>query len=144
MKKFLQNKLLKKQYRKGESIKESTLTAYIIRGNRQLKKRVMKASKKFRVGRDTYIIKENAIFHKVINGKLKSVIHYREGNPNPYDLESEHNYGLSSDELSKVYAEDVYRILMKSLQENKYIYIGFLVLVSTAIAFLNLIHVWYI
>lgn len=66
---------------------DKEFTAYIIRGNRQVIEREVKASRKFKIGDDTYIIKSDCIFLKKINGVLKSISVYRESNPNPYNFE---------------------------------------------------------
>jgi len=66
---------------------DKEFTAYIVRGNRQIIEREVKASRKFKIGDDTYIIKSNCIFLKKINGILKSISIYRESNPNPYNFE---------------------------------------------------------
>lgn len=72
--------------KKDESL-DKEFTAYIIRGNRQVIEREVKASRRFKIGDDTYIIKSNCIFLKKINGILKSISVYREGNPNPYNFD---------------------------------------------------------
>lgn len=66
---------------------DKEFTAIILRGNRQVIEREVKASRKFKIGEDTYIIKSDCIFLKKINGVLKSISVYREGNPNPYGFE---------------------------------------------------------
>ena len=72
--------------KKEESL-DKEFTAYIIRGNRQVIEREVKASRKFKIGDETYIIKSDCIFLKKVNGKLKSISVYREGNPNPYNFD---------------------------------------------------------
>ena len=73
---------------------DKEFTAFIIRGNRQIIEREVKASKRFKIGDDTYIIKSDCIFLKKIEGNLKSISVYREGNPNPYnfDIAKENTY----------------------------------------------------
>lgn len=72
--------------KKDESL-DKEFTAYIIRGNRQVIEREVKASRKFKIGDETYIIKSDCIFLKKVNGMLKSISVYREGNPNPYSFD---------------------------------------------------------
>lgn len=79
--------------KKEESL-DKEFTAFIIRGNRQVIEREVKASRRFKIGDDTYIIKSDCIFLKKVDGILKSISVYREGNPNPYgfDIAQENLY----------------------------------------------------
>lgn len=73
--------------RKQNESLDKEFIAYIIRGNRQVIEREVKASRKFKIGDDTYIIKSDCIFLKKIENVLKSISVYREGNPNPYSFD---------------------------------------------------------
>ena len=76
---------MKNKEKESESL-DKEFTALIVRGNRQVIEREVKASRKFKIGDDTYIIKSECIFLKRVNGILKSISIYREGNPNPYNF----------------------------------------------------------
>jgi hypothetical protein len=93
-----------------------------MRGNRQILERLVKASKRFRIERDTYIIKSNAIFTKIEDGKLKSVVYYSEGNPNPHDFIGE-NTGLDKKFFNRLFGEDLYFILVKLMNDKKWLYL---------------------
>lgn len=73
--------------RKQNESLDKEFIAYIIRGNRQIIEREVKASRRFKIGDDTYIIKSDCIFLKKIEGNLKAISVYREGNPNPYNFD---------------------------------------------------------
>lgn len=73
--------------KKNDESLDKEFIAIIIRGNRQVIEREVKASRKFKIGDDTYIIKSECIFLKKIEGVLKSISVYREGNPNPYSFD---------------------------------------------------------
>lgn len=114
----------KKRYKEKykSDLPEKSFIAYIIKGNRQIIKRDVTASKRFRVDDDTYIVKDECIFYKNIDGKLQSVSYYREGNPNPYTFKSI-NTGLTNEELDRFYAEDFYNIIVDIQPENRGLYI---------------------
>lgn len=115
----------KKKIDKDE-IKEKSFVAYIIKGNRQVIKREVVASKRFRVDDDTYIVKDSCIFYKNIDGILRSVSYYREGNPNPYIFKFK-NRGISEtdedNELNEFYEKDFYNILAKIKPFSRVVYI---------------------
>jgi hypothetical protein len=123
--------------------KENFLTAYIIKGNRQERIRYIKASKRFREGPDTYIIKPNCTFTKVIDGKLKAVSYYTEGNPNPYDFNGK-NEGLEYDEFDRIYGEDLYDMLVKLQSDKKTFYLIALYVFVLIFSLLTLISVAFI
>lgn len=110
----------RKKY-KPDTTPERTFTAYIVKGNRQIIERQVTASKKFKVEEETYIIRDDCIFLKNIDGILRSVSYYREGNPNPYDFVIE-NIGISPDDLDRFYAEDFYSIIVNIRPDMKTIY----------------------
>jgi hypothetical protein len=101
---------------------EQTFTAYIVKGNRQVVKREVIASKRFRVDEETYFIKPDCIFLKNIDGVLKSVSYYKEGNPNPYSFEGV-NDGITPAELDRVFAEDFYHIVTNLQPMNRMMYV---------------------
>jgi len=101
---------------------EQTFTAYIFKGNRQVVKRTVIASKRFKVDDETYVIKPNCIFLKNVDGFLRPVSYYREGNPNPYDFTT-NNSGLTAVELDRLYAEDFYHIVTALQPENRMKYV---------------------
>ena len=105
---------------------EQTFTAFIIKGNRQVIRREVTASKRFRVDEETYIIRPECIFLKNVDGVLRSVSYYREGNPNPYNFKDE-NLGIKPDELDRIFAEDFYHIVTNLQPENRMKYILFVV-----------------
>jgi len=113
-------KQAKEQYK--SDIPEKSFTAYIIKGNRQIIKREITASKRFKVEDDTYRVKDDCIFYKNIEGKFQSVSYYREGNPNPYNFKGT-NIGIGSEELDRFFAEDFYNIIVAIQPENRAIYI---------------------
>jgi hypothetical protein len=108
---------------------EQTFTAFIVKGNRQIVKREVIASKRFRVDEETYLIKPECIFLKNINGVLKSVSYYREGNPNPYTFEGE-NEGIKAEELDRVFAEDFYHIITNLQPKNRMIYLLLIAIIN--------------
>ena len=118
---------------------ENYLIAYIIRGNRQAIKVLVKASRRFKVGLDTYIIKSDCIFTKIIDGKLASVSYYSEGNPNPYNFEQKVNDGLTYAEFDVIYGEDLYDILVKIQSDKKMFYLLLLNVFVFTIAIITLI-----
>lgn len=108
---------------------EQTFTAYIVKGNRQIVKREVIASKRFRVDEETYLIKPECIFLKNVNGILRSISYYREGNPNPYGF-MEINLGVSSNELDRLFAEDFYHIITNLQPKNRMVYLLLLAVVN--------------
>jgi hypothetical protein len=93
-----------------------------VKGNRQVVKREVIASKRFRVDEETYFIKPDCIFLKNIDGVLKSVSYYKEGNPNPYSFEGV-NDGITPAELDRVFAEDFYHIVTNLQPMNRMMYV---------------------
>ncbi len=122
----------KKDYSPDEAY-EQTFIAHIIKGNRQIVKREVIASKRFRVDEETYLIKPECIFLKNIDGLLRSVSYYREGNPNPYDFKTE-NIGISPKDLDRLFAEDFFHIVTNLQPESRMRYILFVVAINTALS----------
>jgi len=130
LKKF-RERFNKRKYQ-AEDVQDQSFTAFIIRGNRQVVRREVVASKRFMVDEDTYIIKPQCIFLKNVEGVLQSVSYYREGNPNPYDFQQV-NLGLKSQELDRLFAEDFFTIITDLNLESKAIYLLLLVLLNTGL-----------
>ena len=105
---------------KGD-VTEKTFVAYVVKGNRQIIRRDIQASKRFRVDANTYFVRDECIFYKNIDGRLKSVAYYRENNPNPYNFKGD-NKGLTKEELDKFFAEDLFHIVNDIQPENRNIY----------------------
>lgn len=122
----------KKTYSPDE-VPEQTFTAYIIKGNRQVARREVTASKRFRVDEETYYIKPECIFLKNIDGFLRSVSYYREGNPNPYDFKKD-NTGLTAKELDRIFAEDFFFIVTDLRPDTRMKYVLFVCAINTALA----------
>ena len=122
----------KEPYSPDEAV-EQTFTAHIVKGNRQVIKREVVASKRFRVDEETYFIRPECIFLKNIDGELRSVSYYREGNPNPYGFDKE-NVGVTPDELDRIFAEDFYHIVTNLQPENRMKYILFVVAATLAMS----------
>ena len=122
---------------KGD-VTEKTFIAYIVKGNRQIIRREIIASKRFRVEDNTYYIRDQCIFYKNIDGKLKSVSYYRENNPNPYNFKTE-NVGLTADELDEFFAEDLFHIINDIEPENRSIYILMITIFNLAICLLFMV-----
>ena len=126
---------------------EQTFTAYIVLGNRQVVRREVVASKRFRVDEETYLIKPECIFLKNVDGHLRSVSYYREGNPNPYSFVTK-NEGVKADELDRIFAEDFFHIITSLQPENRMKYILFVVssTLGLTIAFVTMmilkVYVW--
>lgn len=112
-----------------DDVPEQTFTAYIIKGNRQIVKREVIASKRFRVDEETYLIRPESIFLKNVDGILRSVSYYREGNPNPYTFEGE-NAGIKPEELDRVFAEDFYHIITNLQPKNRMVYLFILAILD--------------
>jgi hypothetical protein len=111
---------------------EKTFTAYIVKGNRQVVSRMVTASKRFRVEEDTYVIRENCIFLKMIEGKMQSVAYYREGNPNPYDFKTL-NQGLTPNELDRMYADDFFHIVTDMSVTNRMLYVLIIAIINMSL-----------
>jgi hypothetical protein len=118
--------------------KENFLKCKIIRGNRQVKEVNVKASKRFRVGIDTYIIKSDCIRTKISGSRLESVIYYSEGNPNPHNFR-EKNIGLKPDDFNKIYGSDLYDMLVKIQSDKKAFYLIMLYIFVLAFSVISLI-----
>lgn len=123
---------MSKKY-KPSVTEERSFTAYIIKGNRQVIEREVVASKRFRVHEESYIIKPDCIFRKNINGILRSVSYYRQGNPNPYDFEKD-NIGIKDEELDRFYAEDFFNIVVNIQPDRKTIYMLLLIICNFALS----------
>jgi hypothetical protein len=108
---------------------EQTFIAHIVKGNRQVVRREVVASKRFRVDEETYLIRPESIFLKNIDGQLKSVSYYREGNPNPYNFEDV-NLGVSPAELDRIFAEDFYHIVTNLQPLNRMLYVLAVVIIA--------------
>lgn len=122
----------KKKYQ-PDDYPEQTFTAFIVKGNRQVARREVVASKRFRVDEETYLIKPECIFLKNIDGQLRSISIYREGNPNPYDFRTE-NLGINAKELDRIFAEDFFHIVTDLQPENRMKYILFVVAVTLGLS----------
>jgi hypothetical protein len=123
----------KKDY-SPDDVQEQTFTAFIIKGNRQVVRREVIASKRFRVDDETYLIKPDCIFLKNIDGAIHSISVYREGNPNPYNFQ-EDNIGIKAKELDRVFAEDFFHIITALQPENRLKYVLLIVAVNVALSF---------
>jgi hypothetical protein len=132
-----------KNSRTKKTTKDNYFTAYIMRGNRQMLKVNVKASKRFIVNQDTYIIKKSCIFTRINNGKLESVAFYSEGNPNPYDFKKV-NDGLSYEEFNILYGEDLYDMLVKLQRNMKMFYLFMLYIFVLIMSFIVLISVFFV
>jgi hypothetical protein len=133
---------MKKREKQIEEYKEKTFIAYIIKGNRQIIKREIIASKKFVVDGLTYIVNSDCIFLKNIDGIIKSVCYYRENNPNPYKFKTD-NKGISSIDFDNFYSEDFHNIIVKLKPQDKSIYILMVVIVTLVLSVILTIQgVW--
>jgi hypothetical protein len=112
-----------------DDVVEQTFIAHIVKGNRQVVRREVVASKRFRVDEETYLIRPESIFLKNIDGQLKSVSYYREGNPNPYNFEDV-NLGVSPAELDRIFAEDFYHIVTNLQPLNRMLYVLAVVIIA--------------
>jgi hypothetical protein len=131
---MFKRKKKKKDYSPDEAF-EQTFTAHIVKGNRQVVRREVTASKRFRVDEETYLIKPECIFLKNIGGVLRSVSYYREGNPNPYDFLTE-NVGIASKELDRIFAEDFFHIITDITPENRMKYVLFVGIINVILSLL--------
>jgi hypothetical protein len=125
---FILKRRKNKDY-KPDDTQEQTFTAYIIKGNRQVVRREVVASKRFRVDDETYIIRPECIFLKNIDGAIHSISVYREGNPNPYNFQEE-NLGIKSKELDRIFAEDFFHIVTSLQPENRMKFVLLIVAVN--------------
>lgn len=119
---------------KGD-VTEKTFIAYIVKGNRQIIRRDIIASKRFRVEDNTYLVRDECIFYKNIEGRLRSVSYYRENNPNPYNFKDV-NTGVNVDDFDKFFAEDLFNIINDIEPENRSIYILIISIVNMALCLL--------
>lgn len=122
--------------------KTSHFTAYIMRGNRQVAKLYVNASRRFMFDEQIYVIKRNCIFTAVVDGKIESICFYSEGNPNPHDFHKV-NKGLNPAEFDDIYGEDLYRMLIELQRDRKmfylillYVFVLMMSLVTMVTAFL--------
>ena len=122
---------------KGD-VTEKTFIAYIVKGNRQIIRRDIIASKRFRVEDNTYMVRDESIFYKNIAGKLRSVSYYRENNPNPYNFKGI-NTGVNKDDFDKFFAEDLFNIINDIQPENRSIYILIISIVNLAFCLLFMV-----
>ena len=125
---------------KNKSNKSHEITAYIIRSNKQVIKHVVNVSTKFIHQENTYIIKENCIFLKKIDGLLKQCILYVEGNPNPYSF-TEPNIGITEEELNTLYGSEFYKILVKCQYIGKMIFIWLFIFITMVMSVLTFLFV---
>ena len=123
-----------KDQSKGD-VTEKTFIAYIVKGNRQIIRRDIIASKRFRVEDNTYLVRDECIFYKNIDGRLRSVSYYRENNPNPYNFKTV-NTGVNVDDFDKFFAEDLFNIINDIEPENRSIYILIISVVNMALCLL--------
>jgi len=130
-------RIRKKKQDKGE-VAEKTFVAIIVKGNRQIISRDIIASKRFRVDDNMYYVRDECIFYKNIEGRLRSVSYYRENNPNPYNFKHD-NLGLTEDELDKFFAEDLFNIINDIEPENRSIYVFILSIVNLTICALFMV-----
>lgn len=140
-------KLLKKEKKeklektKTTSVKKTQKTRsiyiYILCNNQLMEYRV-KASRKFNVDDETYVIKSNCCYFKKIHGVYELVSYYVEGNPNPFKLDNtEENTGLTENELDSYISGDMFNILIECQEEDKKRYILQLVAITTVIAIIQ-------
>jgi hypothetical protein len=123
--------------------RDNYFTAYIMRGNKQAMRVHVRASKRFTVNNNTYIIKKESIFTKIIRNKIESVAYYSEGNPNPHNFKGK-NDGLTYDEFNVIYGEDLYNILVSLLKNNKLFYLVILEIAVFICAIITLISVFFL
>lgn len=135
----LRDRFGKRKY-ESDVTEEETFTAFVIRGNRQVVQREVQASKRFRLDDETYIIRPECIFLKNIDGYLRSVSFYREGNPNPYNFEKE-NTGLTADELDRLFAEDFFHIVTNLQGDTRLNYLLFAVLLNLVFALIMTVRI---
>lgn len=133
MVRFMSRKTREEGNFRPDSPPEQTFTAYIIKGNRQVISRMVTASKRFRVNEETYLIRSESIFLKNIDGKLKSVAYYREGNPNPYSFDGD-NTGVTPEELDRIFSEDFHTIVSDLQENNRMFYVLLVVIVTLGLA----------
>ena len=131
------SKRKQKEGSKNDTVEKSFI-AYIIKGNRQVITREVTASKRFKVEDDMYIVRDECIFYKNIDGFLQSVSYYREGNPNPYNFK-DLNTGLSKEELNQIYAEDFYNIIVETQPENRGVIMFMMVIFNLIVAMLFMV-----
>lgn len=111
------NKKNKKETKK--SVKVRSMIVYIL-CNKQLKEYRVKATRKFNIGDETYVIKSKCCYFKKINSVFEMVSYYVEGNPNPFSLENyEDNIGLNETELDRYIGGDMFNIIMECQEEDK-------------------------
>lgn len=105
--------------------KSAPFTAYVMRGNRQVAKLYVNASRRFMFEEQIYIIKRECIFTLIQENNLESICFYSEGNPNPHNFR-ELNEGLEYKEFDEIYGEDLYRILIELQRDRKMFYLSLL------------------
>jgi hypothetical protein len=118
--------------------KTSHFTAYVMRGNRQVAKLFVNASRRFMFDDQIYIIKRKAIFTAIVEGRIESICFYSEGNPNPHDF-SGVNDGLEYEEFDEIYGEDLYRMLIELQRDRKTFYLILLYVMVFIMALLTLL-----
>lgn len=125
---------------KKDALNEKTFIAFIVKGNRQIINRDISASKRFWVDGNTYIVRDDCIFYKNIDGHLRSVCFYRENNPNPYHF-NDVNIGITPKELDDFFAEDLFHIVNDIEPENRSIYVFIMSIVNLLLCALFMVSI---
>ena len=136
-------KIQRKDKNKKKSDKTRSIIAYIL-CNKQLKEFRVKATRKFNVDDETYVIKSKCCYFKKVNGIFEMVAYYVEGNPNPFNLENyEDNTGLNEDELDRYIGGDMFNILIECQEEDKKKYTINLVVACFIMALIQFVSVFF-
>lgn len=129
--------------KKRKTNKTRSIIAYIL-CNKQLKEYRVKASKKFNVNDETYVIKAKSCYFKKVNGIFEMVAYYVEGNPNPFRLEDvKSNTGLSEKELDAYIGGDMFNILIECQEQDKKKYIIQLAVATFIIAVIQFMAIFF-
>ena len=133
--KFLEDRRKRKYKDKDSS--DKSFTAFIVRGNRQVIKREITASKKFLIGGDSYIIDSDCIFLKNVGGYLQSQSYYIEGNPKPFNFDNEINIGMTDNEINKFFTGDFLHIIVKAQREKRMKFIVLIIVITLVFTMIN-------
>lgn len=108
--------------------------------NQQIKEFQTNASRKFNLDDDTYVIKNDCCFLKEVDGLIKQVSYYVEGNPNPFNLKNLfNNEGLTTEELGNYLNADLFKIINECQNNDRRKYILPLVCIVFALCVMETI-----
>lgn len=134
----------KKEFTYQKTSKSKPLTVFIICKNTTIKEYDIFATRKFNLQDETYVVKEKCCYQKNIDGEIKLVSYYNQGNPNPIKLKKGFkNIGLTSNELDSYISADIFNIIAECQQNDRSKYILGIVGILFIFAFINFMSTFF-